>query len=149
MHQFCMFNLVRGKAVSYSRHGDWELQWDSICWLQWDKLFHCDLLLVCSTVRQQGQSQEKVNRAMILAPLVGIVLNLRNATMVPNHGMTYDLAHAIVSVDVSAAVISNFQYLINYSWVRVVMNLMVVMKVSLSATQHLWLSLQVASRNVR
>jgi Kip1 ubiquitination-promoting complex protein 1 len=67
-------------------------------------------------VRQQGQSQEKVNRAMILAPLVGIVLNLRNATMVPNHGMTYDLAHAIVSVDISAAVISNFQYLINYSW---------------------------------
>jgi Kip1 ubiquitination-promoting complex protein 1 len=88
-------------------------------------------------VRQQGQSQEKVNRAMILAPLVGIVLNLRNATMVPNHGMTYDLAHAIVSVDISAAVISNFQYLINYSWVRVVMNLMVVMKVSLSATQCL------------
>jgi Kip1 ubiquitination-promoting complex protein 1 len=96
-----------------------------------------DALFFDSTVRQQGQSQEKVNRAMILAPLVGIVLNLRNATMVPNHGMTYDLAHAIVSVDVSAAVISNFQYLINYSWVRVVMNLMVVMKVSLSATQHL------------
>jgi hypothetical protein len=57
--------------------------------------------------------------------------------MVPNHGMTYDLAHAIVSVDISAAVISNFQYLINYSWVRVVMNLMVVMKVSFSATQCL------------
>jgi Kip1 ubiquitination-promoting complex protein 1 len=96
-----------------------------------------DALFFDSTVRQQGQSQEKVNRAMILAPLVGIVLNLRNATTVPNHGMTYDLAHAIVSVDISAAVISNFQYLINYSWVRVVMNLMVVMKVSLSATQCL------------
>jgi hypothetical protein len=71
-------------------------------------------------VRQQGQSLDKVHRAMILAPLVGIVLNLRSAMSVPNHGMTYDfLAHAIVSMDGSAAVISNFQYLISYSWVRI------------------------------
>jgi Kip1 ubiquitination-promoting complex protein 1 len=67
-------------------------------------------------VRQQGQSLDKVHRAMILAPLVGIVLNLRSSMSVPNHGMTYDLAHAIVSMDRSAAVISNFQYLTSYSW---------------------------------
>ncbi len=70
-------------------------------------------------MRQQGQSLDMVHRAMILAPLVGIVLNLRSAMSVPNHGMTYDLAHAIVSMDQSAAVISNFQYLISYSWVRI------------------------------
>jgi Kip1 ubiquitination-promoting complex protein 1 len=78
-----------------------------------------DALYFDSSVRQQGQSLDKVHRAMILAPLVGIVLNLRSAMSVPNHGRTYDLAHAIVSMDRSAAVISNFQYLISYSWVRI------------------------------
>uniref|UniRef100_A0A7I4BXX7 RING-type E3 ubiquitin transferase n=1 Tax=Physcomitrium patens TaxID=3218 RepID=A0A7I4BXX7_PHYPA len=69
-----------------------------------------------STVRQQGQSPEKINRAMILAPLVGIILNLRNATSTPNHVMAYDVATVLAGLDVSAAVIAKFQYLIDYSW---------------------------------
>jgi hypothetical protein len=72
-----------------------------------------------STVRQQGQSLEKINRAMILAPLVGIVLNLRNAGPPQCHGTAYDMATVLAGVDVSAAVIANFQYLVEYSWVRV------------------------------
>jgi hypothetical protein len=70
-----------------------------------------------STVRQQGQSVEKINRAMILAPLVGIVLNLRNASSPQCRGMVYDMATVLAGVDVSAAVIANFQYLVEYSWV--------------------------------
>ncbi|KAG0631920.1 hypothetical protein M758_1G290200 [Ceratodon purpureus] len=72
-----------------------------------------------STVRQQGQSLEKINRAMILAPLVGIVLNLRNASSPQCHGVEYVMATVLAGVDVSAAVISNFQYLVDYNWVRV------------------------------
>ncbi|KAG0626698.1 hypothetical protein M758_2G144800 [Ceratodon purpureus] len=69
-----------------------------------------------STVRQQGQSLEKINRAMLLAPLVGIVLNLRNASSPHCHGVEYDMAAVLAGVDVSAAVIANFQYLVDYSW---------------------------------
>ena len=70
-------------------------------------------------MRQQGQSLEKINRAMILAPLVGIVLNLRSASSAHGHGMAYDMASVLASVDVSAAVIANFQYLVEYSWVSI------------------------------
>lgn len=56
---------------------------------------------------------------MILAPLVGIILNLRNATSTPNHVMAYDVATVLAGLDVSAAVIAKFQYLIDYSWVRI------------------------------
>lgn len=61
---------------------------------------------------------EKINRAMILAPLVGIVLNLRSANPAQGQGMAYDMATVLAGVDVSAAVIANFQYLVDYSWVR-------------------------------
>lgn len=70
-------------------------------------------------MRQQGQSLEKVNRAMILAPLVGIVLNLRNSSpAAQSHSKAYDMATILAGVDISPAVIANFQHLVDYSWVR-------------------------------
>ncbi|XP_057860928.2 E3 ubiquitin-protein ligase RKP isoform X2 [Cryptomeria japonica] len=68
-----------------------------------------------NALRQQGQSLEKVNRAMIWAPLVGIVLNLANVTTAPCH----DLLQAFANMDSSAVVESNFQYLMEYNWVGV------------------------------
>jgi hypothetical protein len=41
---------------------------------------------------------------MILVTFMGIVLNLKRATCVFNHGMSYDLAHALVDVDVFALI---------------------------------------------
>lgn len=72
-----------------------------------------------STARQLGQSLEKIDRAKMLAPLVGIVLNLKNASLAPSHGVTYDMATVLAGVDISAAVVANFQYLLDYSWVTV------------------------------
>ncbi|XP_024400550.1 E3 ubiquitin-protein ligase RKP [Physcomitrium patens] len=69
-----------------------------------------------STVRQQGQSLERVNRAMILAPLVGIVLNLRSTTSLPSPVIAHDMATVLAAADISTALIGNFQYLMNYSW---------------------------------
>lgn len=68
-----------------------------------------------STLRQQGQSLEKINRAMILAPLVGIILNLAAAKASAHH-MRHDVAQAIINVDVSSVATRNFEYLIEFSW---------------------------------
>ncbi|CAM6100145.1 unnamed protein product [Calypogeia fissa] len=65
---------------------------------------------------RHGASLDKCNRSMILAPIVGIVLNLSAATASPNHGLVYDIAHVIANVDYSPLVISNFQYLLDYNW---------------------------------
>lgn len=56
---------------------------------------------------------------MILAPIVGIVLNLGNATCISNHTVKYDMATTIIGVDTSDAIIANFQYLVGYNWVSV------------------------------
>ncbi|KAH9296480.1 hypothetical protein KI387_040068, partial [Taxus chinensis] len=69
-----------------------------------------------NALRQQGQSLEKLNRAMILAPLVGIVLNLADVTTSLHHGMENDLLQMFANMDSSAAVESNFQYLLEYNW---------------------------------
>uniref|UniRef100_A0A0D6R5Y3 B30.2/SPRY domain-containing protein n=1 Tax=Araucaria cunninghamii TaxID=56994 RepID=A0A0D6R5Y3_ARACU len=76
-----------------------------------------DAELFDNALRQQGQSLEKVSRAMILAPLVGIVLNLADASASTNHGMENNMLEAFANMDASAAVESNFQYLLEYNWV--------------------------------
>jgi len=56
-------------------------------------------------MRHKRQYLEKVKYiAIILVPFMGIVLNLKKATCVFNHGMSYDLAHATVNVDVFALI---------------------------------------------
>ena len=62
-------------------------------------------------------SLEKINRAMILAPLVGIVLNLSTAN-VTNQCAQHDLALTILNVDVSSVAIRNFESLVLINWVR-------------------------------
>eukprot|EP01018_Ginkgo_biloba_P039209 Gb_19146 [translate_table: standard] len=78
-----------------------------------------DAELFDTTLRQQGQSLEKRNRAMILAPLVGIILNLADATACSNHLMQNDLLHAFANMDCSTAFHTNFQYLLEYNWVGI------------------------------
>lgn len=68
-----------------------------------------------STLRHQGQSLEKINRAMILAPLVGIILNL-SAAQESTRYVRHDVAQAILSVDVSLVATRNFEYLVEYNW---------------------------------
>ena len=64
-------------------------------------------------------SVEKINRAMILAPLVGIVLNLSTAK-VANEDTSHDLALTILNVDVSSVAVRNFESLVLVNWVRTV-----------------------------
>eukprot|EP00250_Pteridium_aquilinum_P015144 c22406_g1_i1 orf=516-4535(+) len=68
-----------------------------------------------STLRHQGQSLEKINRAMILAPLVGIILNLSAAKESVQYAR-HDVAQAILNVDVSSVATGNFEYLVEFSW---------------------------------
>ncbi|BBN14829.1 Kip1 ubiquitination-promoting complex protein 1 [Marchantia polymorpha subsp. ruderalis] len=75
-----------------------------------------DAQIFDSALRQQGQSLEKINRSMILAPIVGIVLNLSVATSSTNHGLVYDLAQVIANVDYSASMINDFEYLLEFNW---------------------------------
>ncbi|KAL3692194.1 hypothetical protein R1sor_005845 [Riccia sorocarpa] len=74
-----------------------------------------DAQIFDSALRQQGQSLEKVNRSMILAPIVGIVLNLSVATSSWNQGR-YDLAQVIANVDYSTSMINDFEYLLEFNW---------------------------------
>jgi Kip1 ubiquitination-promoting complex protein 1 len=70
-----------------------------------------------SVLRHQGYSVEKINRAMILAPLVGIVLNLSTAN-VTNEDTQHDLASTLLNVDVSSVAVRNFESLVLVNWVR-------------------------------
>lgn len=49
---------------------------------------------------------------------MGIVLNLSVATSSTNHGLVYDLAQVIANVDYSASMINDFEYLLEFNWVR-------------------------------
>ncbi|KAJ7543067.1 hypothetical protein O6H91_09G024000 [Diphasiastrum complanatum] len=69
-----------------------------------------------STLRRHGQLLEKINRATILAPIVGIVLNLAALTVSSSHHMAHDVAQAIASIDVCSVATTNFQYLLDYDW---------------------------------
>ncbi|KAJ7546266.1 hypothetical protein O6H91_08G032800 [Diphasiastrum complanatum] len=71
-----------------------------------------------STLRQYGQSLEKINRATILAPIIGIVLNLAAVTASSSHHMEHDVARALASIDISSVVTTNFQYLLDCNWVH-------------------------------
>nr|AFN42812.1 E3 ubiquitin protein ligase-like protein [Marsilea vestita] len=73
-----------------------------------------DVAFFESSLRHQGQSLEKINRAMILAPLVGIILNLFAAK--ENTRARHDVAQAILNVDVSSVATRNFDYLLQFNW---------------------------------
>ncbi|CAN4125570.1 unnamed protein product [Withania somnifera] len=61
-----------------------------------------DLELIDLFLRRPGQTPEKVNKGMILAPLAGIVLNLLDAIF--------------ANMDCPDTVVSGFQYLLEFNW---------------------------------
>ncbi|CAH1436824.1 unnamed protein product [Lactuca virosa] len=67
------------------------------------------------TLRRPGQTPEKVNRGMILAPLVGIILNLLDASLV-NSREQNDIVGIFASMDCADTLISGFQYLLEFNW---------------------------------
>ncbi|KAG7983064.1 hypothetical protein I3843_04G085400 [Carya illinoinensis] len=70
-----------------------------------------DLLL-----RRHGHSLEKVNRGMILAPLVGIILNLLDASSGAECREHNDVVGVFASMDCPKTVYCGFQYLLDYNW---------------------------------
>ncbi|KAK9071573.1 hypothetical protein SSX86_008001 [Deinandra increscens subsp. villosa] len=68
------------------------------------------------TLRRPGQTPEKVNRGMILAPLVGIILNLLDASRVTDSREQNDILGIFASMDCADTLISGFQYLLEFNW---------------------------------
>ncbi|XP_014489986.1 E3 ubiquitin-protein ligase RKP [Vigna radiata var. radiata] len=68
------------------------------------------------SVRRHSQSPEKINRGMILAPLVGIILNLLDATNSEEYRENNDLLDVFASMDCPDTVQYGFQYLLDYNW---------------------------------
>lgn len=69
------------------------------------------------TLRRPGQTPEKVNRGMILAPLVGIILNLLDAaSLVTDSREQNDIVGIFASMDCADTLISGFQYLLQFNW---------------------------------
>lgn len=55
---------------------------------------------------------------MILAPLVGIILNLLDASLV-NSREQNDIVGIFASMDCADTLISGFQYLLEFNWVSI------------------------------
>lgn len=68
------------------------------------------------TFRRPGQSPEKVNRSMILAPLAGIILNLLDASLETDCRPQNDIVGVFASMDCPNTVLSGFQYLLEFNW---------------------------------
>ncbi|KAL8473676.1 hypothetical protein ACS0TY_030502 [Phlomoides rotata] len=69
------------------------------------------------SVRRPGQSSEKVNSGMILAPLAGIILNLLDASRETDDRDQNDIVAIFASMDCADTIIYGFQYLLEYNWV--------------------------------
>lgn len=69
------------------------------------------------SLRRHSQSSEKVNRGMILAPLVGIMLNILDATKLAEYRENNDLVDVLLSMDCPDTVLYGFQFLVDYNWV--------------------------------
>ncbi|XP_021802010.1 E3 ubiquitin-protein ligase RKP isoform X2 [Prunus avium] len=68
------------------------------------------------SLRRHGQSLEKVNRGMILAPLVGIILNLLNASEQMECMEHNDVVSIFASMGCLDSFHCRFQYLLDYNW---------------------------------
>ncbi|KAL5197301.1 hypothetical protein ABZP36_000813 [Zizania latifolia] len=71
------------------------------------------------TLRRPGQHQEKTNRTMILAPLVGIILNLMECSSTSGHMELNDVIAVFTSMDCPATIHFGLQYLLSYNWSNV------------------------------
>ncbi|XP_021887448.1 LOW QUALITY PROTEIN: E3 ubiquitin-protein ligase RKP [Carica papaya] len=68
------------------------------------------------SLRRHGQSIEKMNRGMILAPLVGIILNLLDASAELEYRDQNDVVDVFASMDCPDTVHCGFHYLLEYNW---------------------------------
>ncbi|KAM3016151.1 hypothetical protein FF2_000205 [Malus domestica] len=68
------------------------------------------------SLRRHGQSVEKINRGMILAPLVGIILNLLNASEHMECREHNDVVSIFASMGCLDSFHCRFQYLVDYNW---------------------------------
>ncbi|XP_031262004.1 E3 ubiquitin-protein ligase RKP isoform X4 [Pistacia vera] len=68
------------------------------------------------SLRRNGQSSEKVNRGTILAPLVGIILNLLDASTEPESIGKNDVVGIFSSMDCPDTIHCGFQYLLEHNW---------------------------------
>lgn len=84
---------------------------------QWFTYVLWCLLCFHRTLKRPGQAPEKVNRGMILAPLVGIILNLLDASLVTDSRKQNDIVSVFASMDCADTLISGFQYLLEFNWV--------------------------------
>ncbi|KAG2646950.1 E3 ubiquitin-protein ligase RKP-like [Panicum virgatum] len=71
------------------------------------------------TLRRPGQHQDKTNRTMILAPLVGIILNLMECSSTSEHRELNDVIAVFASMDCPATIHFGLQYLLSYNWSNV------------------------------
>lgn len=74
---------------------------------------HCK----CRSLRRHGQSSDKGNRGTILAPLVGIILSLMDASVEMECGGKNDLVDVFASMECPSIMHCGFQYLLEYNWV--------------------------------
>ncbi|KAI9116940.1 hypothetical protein K1719_011939 [Acacia pycnantha] len=68
------------------------------------------------SLRRFGHTSEKVNRGMILAPLIGIILNLLDASNKEECQESNDLVDVFASMDCPDTVHYGFQYLLDKNW---------------------------------
>lgn len=71
------------------------------------------------TLRRPGQHQEKTNRTMILAPLVGIILSLMECSSTSERRELNDVIAVFASMDCPATIHFGLQYLLSYNWSNV------------------------------
>ncbi|GAB2279360.1 hypothetical protein Dimus_014002 [Dionaea muscipula] len=67
-------------------------------------------------VRRHGNLLEKVNRGFILAPLVGILVNLWVGSMVAEGMEQNDVVGVFASMDCPDTVLGGLQYMLEYNW---------------------------------
>ncbi|XP_058184868.1 E3 ubiquitin-protein ligase RKP isoform X1 [Rhododendron vialii] len=68
------------------------------------------------SLRRHGQSPERVNRGMILAPLAGMILNLMDASTETECSEQNDVVGVFASMDCPDTVLCGFQCLLEYNW---------------------------------
>ncbi|KAE8700087.1 E3 ubiquitin-protein ligase RKP [Hibiscus syriacus] len=68
------------------------------------------------SLRRHGQSLEKVNRGMILAPLVGIIVNLLDASTDSEFKDQNDVVDVFANMDCPETMHYGLQYMLEYNW---------------------------------
>lgn len=72
--------------------------------------------LLNRSIRRPGQSPEKMNGGMILAPLAGIILNLLDANKEEDHGRQNDIVEIFAGMGCAETILRGF-YLLECNWV--------------------------------